>query len=316
MDTGGGIPVWQDALRTVLLQPRAQQRERLRALLASVVEEAPEEWNTAFSPDSLYEAWGQLPLLQGLYAANRDALRALLDSRSDWHIVEVGGGNGALWRGFLSPDARGTLTLIDPIVGSHTAVAAAIPTDVTLHSIVSKVEEAEIPEADAIVCSLTLHHVAGRDAEQRQAHGLSGTGKMEILRRFVAALKARRGIGILNEADVYNEIDLPPGDPTLADHFIDVYVRRCAMAVVDALETVDADAPMRQRWEAIIRHWCIEQVEQCSVPTALRDVYELDVARWLELFRRAGATVRAHHYTDSWYLFHQYVFTADVPGRH
>lgn len=302
--------MWQEALSTILLQPRAQQREQLRALLASVAEEAPEDWNTTFSPDSLYEAWGRLPLLQGLYAANRDILRSLLDSRSDWHIVEVGGGNGALWRGFPSPDARGTLTLIDPIVGSHTAVAAAIPAGVTLRSIVGKVEEAEIAEADAIVCSLTLHHVAGLDAEQRQAYGLSGIGKTEILRRFVAALKTRRGIGILNEADVYNEIDLPPGDPTLADHFIDVYVRRCAMAVADALQTVTTDTSLRQRWEAIVRHWCIEQVEQCAVPTALRDVYELDVARWLDLLRRAGASIHAHQYTDTWYLFHQYVFTA------
>jgi hypothetical protein len=181
--------------------------------------------------------------------------------------------------------------------------------------VVGTVEEAEIPEAETIVCSLTLHHVAGIDTEQRQGYGLSGPGKTEILRRFVAALRARRGIGILNEADVYNEIDLPPNDPTLVDHFIDVYVRRCAMAIVDALGIVAADTSVRQRWEAIVRHWCIAYVAQSAAPTALRDVYELDVARWLKLLRRAGATVQAHHHTDPWYLFHQYVFTADAPGE-
>lgn len=303
--------MWQEALRTILLQPRAQQREQLRALLASVGDEASEAWNTAFSPDSLYEAWTRLPLMQGLYAANRDVLRPLLDSRPDWHIVEVGGGNGVLWRGSLRQDARGTLTLIDQTAACHAAVAAALPPGITLRSVVAKAEETDVPEADAIVCSLTLHHVAGLDATQRAAHGMNGPGKAEILRRFVGALRARGGIGILNEADAHNEIDLPPGDPTLIDHFIDVYVRRCAVAVLDALETTAADVSVHQRWEAIIRHWCIAQVEQAAAPTALRDVYELDVGRWLELLRRAGATVRAHQYTDPWHLFHQYVFAAD-----
>jgi hypothetical protein len=68
-------------------------------------------------------------------------------------------------------------------------------------------------------------------------------------------------------------------------------------------------------WEAVVRYWCIEQVAQASAPTALRDIYELDVARWLELLQRAGMTVLSHQYTDYWYLFHQYVYTADGSGQ-
>src|SRR4029077_13996753 len=73
---------------------------------------------------SLYDAWSQLPFIQNLYEQNRTVISGRLHDRDGWHIVEIGGGNGALWDGYLRTLKRGTLTLIDPNEDAHHALAA------------------------------------------------------------------------------------------------------------------------------------------------------------------------------------------------
>ncbi len=300
--------MWTAELAQVLSLPRAQQYAALQQLRTQHSEAGDEQWNTAFGPASLYDAWTRLPLMQGLYQANRAVIDEVLRDRDDWHIVEIGGGNGVLWEGFLTARGSGTLTLIDPHPEAQQAVAARLPDTVDFRSHIAGVELAEIPDADVLVCSLTLHHVAGMDAAHRRVVGMEGDGKTEILRRCVAAVQRRGGIGVLNEADIHNDIDYAPGDPVLIDHFIDVYVRRTACAVAQALEAAAPDSQLRQAWEAILRHWCLDQVDNALLPIDERDVYELDASRWVSLLRNAGAADVDHRYTDEWNLFQQYMF--------
>jgi hypothetical protein len=58
-------------------------------------------------------------------------------------------------------------------------------------------------------------------------------------------------------------------------------------------------------------HWFVDQPERCGfAPLSARDVYELQVAQWLELLDRAGARVHSYRCTDAWRLFYQYLFSA------
>ena len=115
--------------------------------------------------------------------------------------------------------------------------------------------------------------------------------------------RRRDGTGLLNEADCYNELDLPPGDPVLVDHFLDVYVRRTARAIAHASGQAGVDAQLRQAWEAILRHWCLDQVDNAFLPREQRDVYELDAVHWIDLLQQAGTQQVTHRYTDEWNLF-------------
>jgi hypothetical protein len=302
------VLMWAEELRQVVSLPRAHQYSAIQQLRAQHSGTGQEQWNTAFGPLSLYDAWTRLPVMQALYRSNRAVIDDALQNRADWHIVEIGGGNGALWEGLPPARSRGTFTLIDPHPEAHTAVAAKLPESVTFRSRITSVEHVDIPEADIVLCSLTLHHVAGRDAAQRHALGLKGGGKSEILQRCVAAVQHKDGVGVLNEADIHNDIDLAPGDPVLIDHFIDVYVRRTACAVAQAIDTVGDDRSLHEAWEAILRHWCLDQVDNALLPIDQRDVYELDTSRWVSLLRNAGAKDVAHRYTDEWNLFQQYTF--------
>src|SRR5262245_58622044 len=200
--------VWIDDLHELELLPRGRQYDALRALRQKAQPSDQEKWNAAFDAASLYEAWTRLPLARGVYAFNRPVIGDAIRDRDGWRIVEIGGGNGALWEGFFTGMPSGTLTLIDPNDNAHTAVAARLPDHVDLRSIVGQAEAADIPACDVLVCSLTLHHVAGLDATQRRTFGLDGDGKLEILRRCLVAIRERGGIAILNEADCYHEIDL------------------------------------------------------------------------------------------------------------
>jgi hypothetical protein len=307
------MATWQEDLNRIIVLPRAQQYPALRALLAqrdAAASEDSEEWNTAFGAASLYEAFTQLPDAQNIYRANRAAVRAALKTRMDWHIVEIGGGNGVLWRDFFDSDERGQFTLVDPLPETHQIVAQALPAGVAFHSVVAPIQEAELPDADVVTCSLVLHHIAGLDANERRQYGLSGTGKREALERLVLALRPRRGVGILTEADTYHDLALPPRDPLLLERFMESYFRRGAMMVADALATVDADAAVRQRWEILLRHWFLDQIDKAFVPLVERDVYELDAPRWRQLFHAAGADIRSSQYVDEWRIMVQYVFTA------
>lgn len=299
---------WTTTLDTLTVLPRGEQFAALSELRARLQPGVTEAWNITFGPDSLYNAWTRLPFVDAIYDHNRSVITETLHERNDWHVVEIGGGNGALWHGLLDSLPSGSFTLIDPNPSAHQAVRTRLPADVDFHSVIAPVAEAALPSADVVVCSLTLHHHAGESATQRGRYGMAGDGKVEILQRLVEALRPRSGIGILNEADCYNDIALPPGDETLVDHFLDVYVRRAARAVGLAIDSAPEECTLTEAWEAILHHWCLEQIDHAFVPREERDVYELDVASWVRLLEDAGATDITHRYTDPWNLFVQYLF--------
>lgn len=301
------------ALAEVLALPRGAQPAALRALrrgLSAPVE--PEAWNSRFGPGSLFHAWTRSSLVRGLYAANAALLRPWLAARPGFRVIEVGGGDGRLWAQALPPGARGELVVIDPVAEVGERVREHLPPGVSLDFRQAKIEDlveaGRAPgPADAVVCSLTLHHLAGRDTTERRAHGLPGPGKAEVLAALATSLRERGGLGLVNEADVHCEIDLPPGDALLEERLLDSYVRRCAMALLsDAAADPDADDDLRARWVAIALHWCVEQVDKASLPLVERDVYELDVPRWRALFVASGLAVEAEVFTDDRALFRQY----------
>jgi hypothetical protein len=168
---------WSEALDALTALPRGEQYAALVELRHRHADDDAEEWNTTFGPQSLYDAWTRLPFVAGIYAHNRPVIADALAGRTNWHAVEIGGGNGLLWEGLLDTLEPGTLTLIDPNPTAHHAVGQRLPAHVDFRSVQAPVADAVIPEADVIVCSLTLHHHAGEDARQRAVYGMSGVGK-------------------------------------------------------------------------------------------------------------------------------------------
>ena len=301
-----------EGLKKVLALPRGAQYQAINQLRQSLDHQGVQEaWNTNFQADSLYQAWSEFSVMQDLYEANKKLVRNTLDARGPgWQVVEIGGGNGRLWRHALRPDDRGTLVLVDPVTHVHKVVAELLPAGVKL---ISKMERAEnltqFPEADLLVCSLTLHHVPGIDRQDLKRRQMQGPGKLEVLQSIARMLKPRSGIGILNEADIHCDIDLPPNSEVLANNMVDSYVRRTACTLMEDIRTrADADPQLRRRWAAIVRLWCLDQMEMVAAPLAQRDVYELNVGEWLQLLDRAGLEVTSHQFTDPICLFHQYVF--------
>lgn len=300
---------WLPRLHAALSLPRGEQIGALQALRRALPPIPDDEaWNSAFGPGSLFAAWTASPLTQPLYAANAASLAPIV-ARPGFVAVEIGGGDGALWRVALPPTARGTLHVIDPHPEPAAQVARACPPGVEVVAHLGAVPGLPVPEADAVVCSLTLHHVAGADAAERAHVGLPGPGKVEALRELRAAIAPRSGLLLLNEADVFCDVALAPGDPLLADRIVDSYLRRCGRALADAIDG-DADPSLRARWWLILRRWCLDQLAVAQAPIADRDVYELDVPRWLVLLDEAGLEVVERRFTDRWALFHQYVCRA------
>lgn len=310
MNAGALVEALEGAIADVLGRPRAEQPDAVRALAAAspVSGLEGEEWNRAFGAESRFEAFTGCSVAQGVYAANRAVLGPILAARADWRVIEVGGGNGALWRGWLPPDARGTILVVDPHPDGADGVRAAVPTGVRVEHLVSGVERAALPACDAAVCSLVLHHVAGADAEARAAVGLEGPGKHEALLALRGALAARSGALLVNEADVYCDLALPPGDPLLAERIVDSYVRRFAVSLRDdARAALDAGDPSRAaRLVDVAWAWAFGQIAVAEAPCAARDVYELDVVSWVRAFDRAGLRVRERRCTDRYGLFWQY----------
>ena len=299
----------ENAIKELLTLPRGRQPEFLQKLLHDLpVPTAKEEWNTRFGPGSLFEAWTSSSLANSIYRSNADVIRHHLSSRPEWRILEIGAGDGRLWMDILDEHSVGDLHVIDPAEEVHEQIAKIAPSGVRLHSQRLPAQDAEWMDVDLVVCSLTLHHVAGADEEERRRNKLLGPGKLAILRNIAKSLSKHNGIGILNEADVYCDLGLPQGDPILVDRLLDSYVRRCALALVHDLEQERANEDTMQRWRAIIRYWCLEQVALAQAPVADRDVYELDVPRWLQLLQSAGLRVLSHQFTDDYGLFHQYIF--------
>lgn len=298
----------EDEIRELLARPADQQVAAAFALLEALPGDPGEPWNSRFGPGSRFDAWNETSVARAARAALAAELRPWLDARPGWTAIEVGGGDGRLWRELLRPDDRGTLVVVDRLPEAVERVAAAVPAGVRVEGRVGPVEEVALPAADAVVCALTLHHVAGADAADRARHGLSGPGKREVLEAFGRSLAGRGGAGWLLEADIDCEIDLPTGDPALADHLFDSYVRRCARSICDDLERPGVDPDLARRWRDLVHHWFLGQVRQARVPLADRDVYELTVDRWLALLTRSGLRVEAHRFTDDLPLFHLYRF--------
>jgi hypothetical protein len=201
---------------------------------------------------------------------------------------------------------------VDPHPEGSAGVRAAVPDGVRVEHVVAGVEQAALPPCDAAVCSLVLHHVAGADAAERASVGLTGPGKHEALAALRGTLAARRGLLLVNEADVFCDLALAPGDPLLAERLVDSYVRRFAVSLRDdACAALDAGDPQRAaRLVDVARAWAFGQIHVADVPYAQRDVYELDVVSWLRAFDRAGLVVRTRVCTDRYGLFQQYVVEA------
>lgn len=301
----------EDGVRALLELPRGRQIAAARSLMAELGEpEMREEWNTAFGPDSLFEAWTRTTVASGVYAANASVLRPMMDRVPNWTIVEVGAGNGELWRRLFHENDRGRLIAIDPSEAALAEMRRHMPFGVELETRVGRVEQVlPLDEADAVVCSLTLHHLAGRDAGERRRHGLDGIGKLEVLQAFRAAVERKGGFVLVSEADIHCEIDLASGSDILRERLLDSYVRRCGRSILDDLRGSEGD--LADRWRHILHHWCLNQVAMADLPVAERDVYELDVGRWLSLFDRAGLRVERHRFSDAYGLFHQYVASVD-----
>ncbi len=299
------LPI-EDHIERLLQLPRAEQVPATRRLLADRSAPLPETWNTAFGPHSLFDAWCRTTVARRVHQGIRGVVLPHLTP--GFVLVEVGGGDGATWKGHL--EVPGTLVVVDPVPEVHERVRAAVPPFVNVVAIETPVEEAELPDADMLVCSLTLHHVAGRDAAERAIHGLAGPGKREVLESFARCLAARDGVGVLMEADVDCEVDLAPGDPALEDHIFDSYVRRCARSIVADVRKrgPKEDPDLLGRWRALLRHWFLGQLAVANLPVAERDVYELTVPRWLALLDNAGLHVSSHDFVDELPLFHRYVF--------
>lgn len=290
--------MWIDDLEVALRLPRQLQPQALFELRENLPPaRSPEAWNTAFGGESLFDAWTGSSLMTALYEANARALAPLLHPGAV--VVEVGGGDGRLWRAL--PAFAGTLHVVDPAAEAHQRVAAAVGSATTVVSHRCGIEVADLPAADVVVCSLTLHHVAGRDEAERRAAGLAGTGKLEALQ----AMRRAAPVLILNEADVHCDLSLAAGSDALVDHMIDSYLRRAGRALIRDWRS--ASGELAARLEAVIRHFCLEQIELAAAPLHERDVYELDTAHWLELLASAGFTDVSHRYTDDACLFVQYL---------
>lgn len=300
------------AVADLLALPRAHQPRAVADLLAALPDESvPEAWNTAFGEGSLFRAFTRSTVARGVYGANRAVLRPLLDARPGFRVVEAGGGDGSLWEGLLRPDDVGEIVVVDPHPEGGAGVAGVAPPGVRVTHLRAPVERASLPEADAVVCSLTLHHVAGADAGERAVVGLAGPGKREALEAFRSAVASRGGRVLLNEADVYCDVGLAPGDPLLRERLVDSYVRRFAVSLLDDVaRRADVDDDVRARWRRVVRAWALGQIAVADAPLAERDVYELDVPSWLRLVAAAGLRVVERRFTDPWMLFHQYVLAA------
>ena len=291
-----------EALDGLLALPRAQQHAASLKLAAEVdLGQPPEAWNTTFGTGSLFEAWTGSSLMSAVYETTAATLLPKL--APGWRGLEIGAGDGRFWRCLGPQLPPGTLCVVDPWPEVGERLAAVLPSQVALDFREGRVEEADLPSTDFALASLVLHHVGGADAEERRAFGLTGPGKRELLEALAEAV-GPQGLVVLNEADVHCDLELSPGDPVLRDRFVDAYVRRCARALCADIRDGLGD-PLRLA--AVVRQWCLEEVRMSEVPRSERDVYELDVPRWLALFQRAGLRVVRQGPADPWRLFHHYV---------
>ncbi len=289
------------AIEEALLGPRAGHHRAVLDLARRIdFGQDPEEWNSAFGPDSSFHTWTETTLMGRLYELTRSTLAPAL-ARPGWRGLEVGGGNGAFWRDQELPP--GELWVVDPWAEVGVRLQETVPAHVKLHFVEGLVQDVDLPQVDFVLASLVLHHIAGADEAERALHGLPGPGKLEVVRDLAQAA-GPGGLVVINEADIHCDLELPSDDPLLEDRLVDSYVRRCARALVRDIEEGRGDP---HRLAEIVKHWCLEEVALSSRPVTERDVYELDVARWLKIFDRAGLEVVRRGFATEWMLFHHYV---------
>lgn len=303
-----------DAIAALLELPPAQQVAAARALIARLpAADPPEVWNTRFGPGSLFEAWTATSIARRVHREIVAELRPRV-ATPGWRLVEVGGGDGSIWADVLVDAAPGEVFVVDLVPEAIDQVRARVPASVTVHGHIGSIQDAPLPDCDGLICSMTLHHVAGWDASERAEHGLVGPGKKEILEAFGVALRPRDGMGLLVEADVDCDLDLASGSPELAEHIFDSYLRRCGRAILADIADPSAPAAFKDRWHGLLRHWFLEQLSVAEVPVAQRDVYELTVPRWTQLIADAGLCLDAHRNVDDWALFQLYRFQSGPLG--
>lgn len=173
-----------------------------------------------------------------------------------------------------------------------------LPATVTLRTIQSKAEEIDVvteigaQSVDIIVCSLALHHIPGYSRDHCHAHGLTYVqrSKSEVLAALGACLKPTsndssnntglQAFGILNEADMYSDITLPPNDETLRYHIATSYWHRAGLSILhDVQKSISSDGAagedLQERWAAMLRLWFVDEIDMASLSLAERDVYEL-----------------------------------------
>ena len=294
------------ALEELLALPDNEQVARAMELLDQLPPVHDEAWNSRFGPGSLFEAWTQTSIASGVHTRLAEAIRPVV-ARPGFVAVEIGAGNGRTWSSLWTGEERGTLVVIDPVGEAIDQLAHTLPPGVGLARHEALVQDVDLPTADLVVCSMTLHHLAGRDAEERAAHGLEGPGKREVLERIGACLRPD-GFGLLVEADVDCDLHLPPGDPTLRDNLLDSYVRRCAASILHDLRTRAPSPALARAWWGLLQHWFLGQLRVADLPLAERDVYELRVAQWCALLEQAGLAVQQTTAADDWSLFTLYRF--------
>lgn len=289
----------EDALRELLALPRSEQVTAAMALLDTLPDLHDEAWNSRFGPGSLFDAWSRTSIASGVHRRLAEHIRPVVE-RDGFVVIEVGAGNGRTWDALWTGRERGTLVVVDPV--EEALAQITVPDGVACERIVGRIEDVALPASDLIVCSMTLHHLAGRDAEERARHGLVGPGKREVLERFRTSIRPRGGRLLLVEADVDCEVHLPPGDPVLRDNLFDSYVRRCAHSILLDLER-DVDEGLRRAWRGLLQHWFLGQIRMADVPLAERDVYELTVPQWRDVLEAAGLDVQSEPFDDH-RLFH------------
>lgn len=296
----------QAAYAALLCLPRAEQPEAALRLRDRIPAHPGEAWNTAFGVGSLFEAFSATRLAGAVYAHNRALLAPVL-GRPGFRVLEVGGGNGAVFSGAVPEDARGEIVVVDPHPDGAVGVRAAVPPGVEVRHLAGGIESTPLPAVDVAVVSLTLHHVAGRSAGERAEHGLTGPGKGEALLAIREALRERGGRLLLNEADVGCEVTVASATPLLRERLVDSYVRRFGAAVLADLRDRPDAARWAPRWRGIVRDWALGQVAAAEVPVAQRDVYELTVPEWGALLAESGLVVERVTPTDPWMLFWAWV---------
>jgi 2-polyprenyl-3-methyl-5-hydroxy-6-metoxy-1,4-benzoquinol methylase len=293
------------ALDALVALPRELQVDEVRRLYDKMPASPAEAWNVDFSAGSLYAAFAESEVAQGVYAAHRKALAPVV-AIPGFVIVDVGGGTGRMWEGLCPAGACGEVVVIDPHARGADGVRARVPGGVEVRHLQRPVQDVAAPEADAVVASLVLHHIAGRTQAERERHGLAGPGKIEVLQNFGESVRRRAGLVIVAEADVHCEVDLPPGDPVLRERLIDSYVRRFARSIAADAVAASGDRSLQERLVAIVRGWSLGQIAVADAPIEQRDVYELAVEGWLASFAAAGLVAVERRFTDRWRLFHHY----------